>query len=186
VPARVHAGHAIVLLRPSHRARILSALKRKGPCQFPTLGFVAERYKMRQAFQAREFWSIQVKHTQTPSEADPRAGEVRARARALDGLVESGAQTDRFVNMSGPGREGTAAAGVACWVTPTHPPPTSPTNPMDETRPYEMYRCEFMPLDGCRPHRVCVLSVRLWFTVHTHATFSPNSSGAATASSTAS
>ena len=34
-----------------------------GPCQFPTLGFVAERFKKRQNFVAREFWGIQVKHT---------------------------------------------------------------------------------------------------------------------------
>jgi len=35
-----------------------------GPCQFPTLGFVAERFKMRQNFKPRNFWSIQVKHQQ--------------------------------------------------------------------------------------------------------------------------
>eukprot|EP00750_Incisomonas_marina_P006233 INCI14379.1.p1 GENE.INCI14379.1~~INCI14379.1.p1 ORF type:complete len:903 (-),score=130.56 INCI14379.1:65-2773(-) len=61
-----------------------------GPCQFPTLGFVAERYKLREAFVPREFWSIQVKHTQVPSEQDPREGEAEflwARQRLFDRVV---------------------------------------------------------------------------------------------------
>jgi len=35
-----------------------------GSCQFPTLGFVVERYKAREAFQSEEFWKIEVVHQQ--------------------------------------------------------------------------------------------------------------------------
>ncbi|CAK8696344.1 unnamed protein product [Clavelina lepadiformis] len=35
-----------------------------GSCQFPTLGFVVERYKAREQFQSERFWKIEVTHTQ--------------------------------------------------------------------------------------------------------------------------
>jgi DNA topoisomerase-3 len=33
-----------------------------GPCQFPTLGFVVDRYLKREKFQKEPFWRIDVKH----------------------------------------------------------------------------------------------------------------------------
>lgn len=33
-----------------------------GSCQFPTLGFVVERYKERESFQSEPFWRIVVQH----------------------------------------------------------------------------------------------------------------------------
>ena len=33
-----------------------------GGCQFPTLGFVVDRFKQHNAFVAEDFWKIQVKH----------------------------------------------------------------------------------------------------------------------------
>uniref|UniRef100_H2Z240 DNA topoisomerase n=1 Tax=Ciona savignyi TaxID=51511 RepID=H2Z240_CIOSA len=41
-----------------------------GSCQFPTLGFVVERYKAREQFQPEDFWKIEVVHTITQNEAD--------------------------------------------------------------------------------------------------------------------
>ena len=36
-----------------------------GPCQFPTLGFVVERYKEIERFVAEKFWKIAVEYKQT-------------------------------------------------------------------------------------------------------------------------
>jgi len=33
-----------------------------GPCQFPTLGFVVNRYRKRQAFRQEKFWKIEIEH----------------------------------------------------------------------------------------------------------------------------
>lgn len=35
-----------------------------GSCQFPTLGFVVERFKARESFQSESFWKIEVTHEQ--------------------------------------------------------------------------------------------------------------------------
>ncbi|CAM9520656.1 unnamed protein product, partial [Discosporangium mesarthrocarpum] len=47
-----------------------------GPCQFPTMGFVVERYKRIQAFVPENFWSIKMEY----SEEDPSAPRGQARA----------------------------------------------------------------------------------------------------------
>ncbi|XP_078495065.1 DNA topoisomerase 3-alpha [Ciona intestinalis] len=41
-----------------------------GSCQFPTLGFVVERYKAREQFQPEDFWKIEVTHTTTQHNDD--------------------------------------------------------------------------------------------------------------------
>ncbi|XP_077967820.1 DNA topoisomerase 3-alpha-like isoform X2 [Styela clava] len=41
-----------------------------GSCQFPTLGFVVERYKAREEFQPEAFWKIEVSHTKDDCNAN--------------------------------------------------------------------------------------------------------------------
>lgn len=41
-----------------------------GSCQFPTLGFVVERYKAREEFQPEPFWKIEVSHTKDDCNAN--------------------------------------------------------------------------------------------------------------------
>ncbi|XP_046401854.1 DNA topoisomerase 3-alpha isoform X2 [Ischnura elegans] len=44
-------------------ATLQNSLISYGSCQFPTLGFVVERYKAIQEFQSEKFWKIRVNHT---------------------------------------------------------------------------------------------------------------------------
>lgn len=43
-----------------------------GPCQFPTLGFVVERYLAIERFQAEPYWKLKVTHTQNDLTVDFR------------------------------------------------------------------------------------------------------------------
>ncbi len=50
-----------------------------GPCQFPTLGFVVERYLRRERFEPENFWRIEVTHRPAAGEAE-RKGAAGGRS----------------------------------------------------------------------------------------------------------
>ena len=46
-----------------------------GPCQFPTLGFIVDRFKQCRDFVPEEFWTMQLKYTNKPSKKLPKVTE---------------------------------------------------------------------------------------------------------------
>ena len=51
-----------LFLRKKFPAQLANELISYGSCQFPTMGFIVERYRAIQEFQCENFWKIEVRH----------------------------------------------------------------------------------------------------------------------------
>ena len=58
-----------------------------GPCQFPTLGFVVERFKQIREFKPEKFWYLSCSFEQDRDGKNERVGFQWARHRIFDKLV---------------------------------------------------------------------------------------------------
>ena len=74
-------------LQRSYPQTLADKLISYGSCQFPTLGFVVERYKDRENFVSEPFWKIVVRHTREDADDPETSSRVEfdwARVRLFD------------------------------------------------------------------------------------------------------
>uniref|UniRef100_A0A915IA97 DNA topoisomerase n=1 Tax=Romanomermis culicivorax TaxID=13658 RepID=A0A915IA97_ROMCU len=66
-----------LLGRKKFPEKLANMLISYGPCQFPTLGFVVERYKQNKNFVAEPFWKIVVEHQKPRSDSDNQSDLIK-------------------------------------------------------------------------------------------------------------
>lgn len=75
-----------------------------GPCQFPTLGFVVERWQAREAFVPEQFWGIHLTYRAETTDApadDEQKGEEKTRG-GHGGRGNRGGNTNGMVYVAYP------------------------------------------------------------------------------------